>query len=461
MKISIIILGIFVMADVSAQFDRFKANKKTSSPPSPRSGSQNTDNFGRKESKVDMTQYKKDNKFVNLNPETAFGPEVIKNFDHQDTSLMELTKFMQKLTGINFIFDEQLKEKVSIMAPSPITVGDAWKAYLTVLNMHGYALVKSGAFYKIVSSRKNKDKLGGKIYTGSYTPSTANIVMRVVALKYINAQEFTTKFRSIMPGRSGGRIIDLGKTNTVLIRDTGENVNRIVRLIEFIDVPGHDETLQIIKVEHSSAQEIAGLLDQILSDKNSSRSRFRSRSSRKRQTSKSEVISRIIADPRTNTIIAMANGEGAKRLRSLIKKLDSKNIAAGGGQIHVYYLNHGNAETLAGTLEKLVSGSSRSKRSSSRTSRRSAPFSRNTPEISLFNNTVKITADVDNNALVITASPTDYLTIKEVIKKLDIARDQVYVEGMIMETKVKKSKSAGTTIVGGVWKRVGRKIWFF
>ena len=58
---------------------------------------------------------------------------------------------------------------------------------------------------------------------------------------------------------------------------------------------------------------------------------------------------------------------------------------------------------------------------------------------SLFNNEVKITSDKDNNALVVTASPTDYLTVKSVIAKLDIPRDQVYVEGMMMETQIENS----------------------
>ena len=197
-----------------AQFDKFKDNRVA--PASPSGG---RDNFGRKEVVADTAKFKRENKFVNLNPETAFGPEVVKNFDHPDTTLMELTKFMQKLTGINFILDKELKGKVSILAPSPITVGDAWKAYLTVLNMNGYTLVKSGAFYKIVSSR-DKDKAAGKIYTGSYTPTTANFVMRVIPLKYIDSKEFSSAFRRFM-SRSGGEIVDLGKTNTIFVAGYG------------------------------------------------------------------------------------------------------------------------------------------------------------------------------------------------------------------------------------------------
>ena len=439
---------VILSASALAQFDKFKAKNKNAAPsrPSAKAGSQGFDNFGRQANSVTSSPKERE-KFVNLNPETAFGPEVIKNFNHPGATLMDLTVFMQKLTGINFILGkEELREKVSIMAPSPITVGDAWKAYLTVLDMNGYNLVKSGAFYKI-QKKGNKDGASGKIYTGSYVPSTANVVMKVIPLKHIDAKDFSSKIGRFLKSRNS--VVDLGN-NTILLRDTGENINRIARLIEFIDIPGHEETLQIIKVEHSSAQEIAGLLDQILSDQGRNRrgGRFRNRNSRNKQAAKSESISRIIADPRTNTIIAMANADGARRLRTLIKKLDSKNVAEGGGQIHVYYLNHGNAKTLAQTLEKLVSSSNQKNRTKSRNTRNRNAFSGNIPEISLFNNTVKITADEDNNALVVTASPTDFETIKSVLKKLDIAREQVYVEGMMMETAITKDKELGTSLMG-------------
>jgi general secretion pathway protein D len=61
---------------------------------------------------------------------------------------------------------------------------------------------------------------------------------------------------------------------------------------------------------------------------------------------------------------------------------------------------------------------------------------------------VKITSDKNNNALVVTASPTDWLTLKDVIGRLDIPRDQVYVEGMILEANVTKDKAFGVNFVG-------------
>jgi len=446
-KIQIIITLMLASPMAMAQFSKYKAKTDYGSEPqgapAPQAASKK-DIFGRS-GITHVPGIVKAKKYVHLNPETAFGPEVVQSFDFPDISLKDLVKHIQKMTGINLILDKDLKGKISIMAPSPITVGDAWKAFLTALNLNGYTLVKTGEFYKIINSRDIRYTTT-KFYTGSYTPDTENYVMRILPLKNINSTEITRSFRPFMSRY--GRIIDIKQTNTIIIQETGTNINRLVRLIKFIDIPGHEETLQIIKVYNSSAQEIAKLLDQILKAKPTSGTRRTSTSTKKG----SEGISKIIAEPRTNSIIAMANAVGAKQLRALIKKLDVKVVASSAGQIHVYYLNHGDSETLAKTLSTLVGTAQKS--STSRFSSKGSP----TP--TLFNAPVKITADKSNNALVVIASPTDYLTIKNVIKKLDIAKDQVFVEGMLMETTVAKETSLGTNIIGVYGSGAAQKVGF-
>ena len=249
-----------LMFAANAQFNKYKSksnfkNKKQSvSNLISESDETGSDAFGR--TKKDLP--KSDSKFVNLNPETAFGPEVITSFDFKDTSLKDLTDHMQKLTGLNLILDKDLKGKITISAPTPITVGDAWQAFLAALNMNGLSLVKSGAFYKIVKSRDIR-YIPTKIYTGNYVPDTENYMMKIISLKNINSTEVSRSFRPFMSRY--GRIIEIKQTNTIIIQDTGSNINRLMRLIKFIDVPGHEETLQIIPVKNTSASEIAKLLD--------------------------------------------------------------------------------------------------------------------------------------------------------------------------------------------------------
>lgn len=411
----------------------------------------NTTTFGNRPS-PQLTAQPKNNKYVNLNPETAFGPEIVQSFDFPDTDIMEITKHMQKLTGINLILDKDVKGKVSIIAPTPITVGDAWKAYLAALNMAGYSLIKTGAFYKIINSRDIR-YTPTKIYTGNYTPDTENYVMRVIALKYVSAAEIARNFRPFMSRY--GRIIDIKQTNTVIIADTGSNINRLAKMVKFLDIPGHEESLQIVRVKNSSAQEIAKLLDNILKGGSagaaagragSATPRFSGNAGASGGSDSTSSISRIIAEPRTNSIIAMANAEGAKQLRDLINKLDVKLVSSGSNRVHVYYLNYGDSEELSKTLSSIVTGNTAKDGAQGAASRFTA-FA-GPSDNPIFSAEVKITADKNNNALVVTASPTDWLTLKDVIGRLDIPRDQVYVEGLILEANVEKNRAFGVEYMG-------------
>lgn len=413
-----------------------------------------SDTFGRKRT-GSASPTKTDKKYVNLNPETAFGPEVVTSFDFPNVTILDLTKHMQKLTGLNLILDKDIKGKISISSPTPITIGDAWKAYLQALSINGYSLVKSGAFYTIVNNRDIRYS-PTTMYTGTYTPNTENYVMQIIPLKYVNSREVANSFRPFMSRY--GRIIEIKQTNTVIVQETGTHINRLMKLIKFIDIPGHEESLQIIKVKNSSAQEIANLLDKILKGGANAGGvpRANSNVSSSGGTSQSN-ISRIIAEPRTNSIIAMANSEGARELRGLVEKLDVKVVAAGSGQIHVYYLNYGDSEALAKTLSSLVGNAPRAGGTGGLT-RFTNSNSGAATTATLFNSEVKITSDKENNALVVTASPTDYETVKTVIAQLDIPRDQVYVEGLMMETQVNKGQGFGISLIGAYGSGETQKI---
>lgn len=387
-------------------------------------------------------------KYVHLNPETGYGPEIIESFDFPNSTLEEVTKHIQKLTGLNLMIATDLRGKVNISAPTPITVGDAWKAYLAALNMNQYTIVKAGAFYKIISL-KDVRSTPTPIYTGEYTPDSERFVMKVIKLNHIDAKEVQSSFRMFMT--SQGRITPLDQTNTIIASDVATNINRLVKLIEFLDVPGYQESMHIIQVHHTQADEIAKLLQEII-DSSGGSSTTRRTSTRRFSRSSSDDkknISKIIAEPRTNSIIAMANAAGAKELKDLIQKLDRKVEASGSDRIHVYYLKHSNAEDLEKTLNSLLSGASSS--SSSRSSNTRSTFTRRTTtgenqSADIFNGEVKIASDKSNNAIIITASSSDWETMEKVINKLDIPQDQVMVEGMIIETSADKTRELGASI---------------
>ena len=125
-------------------------------------------------------------------------PDVIENFDYPNVSLLELTEAIGKLTGLNFIIDPGLSgKKVKIIAPSKITVAEAYKAFLSALAANDYTLVKKDAFWKITPTVKAlKDNI--EIYSGDYFPNTDQLITRILKLQHINAKEFSDSIKYLL-----------------------------------------------------------------------------------------------------------------------------------------------------------------------------------------------------------------------------------------------------------------------
>jgi general secretion pathway protein D len=67
----------------------------------------------------------------------------------------------------------------------------------------------------------------------------------------------------------------------------------------------------------------------------------------------------------------------------------------------------------------------------------------------VFENPVSITADPATNSLVVSASPQDYETLRNIITQLDIPRVQVFVQAVIVEVSTNRARDLGVTFYGG------------
>ena len=63
-----------------------------------------------------------------------------------------------------------------------------------------------------------------------------------------------------------------------------------------------------------------------------------------------------------------------------------------------------------------------------------------------FSNAVSITADPATNSLIISAAPQDFETLGNVIDELDIPRVQVFVQAIIVEVSVQRTKEIGVNL---------------
>ena len=70
--------------------------------------------------------------------------------DFDNVDIQVFVKFVSELTGKNFIIDDKVKGKVTIISPRKISIDEVYKVFESVLEVYGFATVTAGDVIKIV-----------------------------------------------------------------------------------------------------------------------------------------------------------------------------------------------------------------------------------------------------------------------------------------------------------------------
>jgi general secretion pathway protein D len=374
----------------------------------------------------------------------------VKNFDLPDKEIKDVVTLISKWTGKNFILDSKVRGKITIIGPAQVTLQSAYQAFLSALEANGLTTVKSddGNFIRIIESAEAR-RAPVKTYSGDYAPRDDQFITRIFQLKHISADEVQREFRDLVTRQ--GKLFAYEPTNSIIITDTGSNIHRIKGILDVLDVKSYETTLHVIKIKNGSAKSISDMLGEIYGeDKKGGTNRSFRRTAFER-TRGGGIISKVIPDDQTNSLVVLANAAGYRQLRELVEKLDVKVTDT--GRIHVYYCEYAKAEDLASTLAALTGGGGAKKSptksaTGGATNTPSPATGSSSPVTAELDGGIKVTADVATNSLVITANSSDYQTLKRVIKKLDIPRLQVFVETAILEVALDGNTKYGINVAG-------------
>lgn len=371
-------------------------------------------------------------------------PETIESFDFPNVEITDVIKAIGELTGKNFIIDPGVRGKITIIAPSKLTVAEAYKAFLSALAINGFTVVPSGAFLKVKSAR-NAQRDSIETYSGAYYPNSDQMITRIIHLKHISAAQVNRDLR-ILPSKDGEMSV-YEPTNSIILSDYGSNIDRVMKIISQLDVPGFEEKLEVIPIKYAKAKDLAELVDKIVNKDNRGGSstanraggtftagvpRF-SRAGTGASSQQGASFFMAIPDDRTNSIIVVGNTSGILRIKKLISQLDFKIRAEESGGVYVYYVKNGEAEKIAQTLQGVAKDSAPKPQTGGSLLSPMGMSGQMQAQTEIFGGDVKITADKNTNSLVITASKQDYEVVLNILNKIDIPRDQVFVEAIIME----------------------------
>jgi general secretion pathway protein D len=356
-------------------------------------------------------------------------------FNLEDADLAELVNHIAGLTGKRFIYGSKVRKvSITVVSPTPVTLAEAYEAFLSVLQANGLTVVPAGEFLKIVDSAGVVQSLPPLYPRAAPVPETDAYVTRLYRLKSVSPTEVSTllsKFKS-----KEGDITVYEPGGLIIITDTGAHVRRLIRLIEEVDVGSATARMWIEPIHYGDARDYAKQVNDIFQlDKGTGGG-----------------LLRVLADEQTNALIIVGSNEGYLRLLEFLKRVDTAPAAE--GRIHVLSLQHAVADELAQTLTRMLSGTSAANgaargRGAGAAPAAAAPAAGGGQADGLFEGSVRVTSDKATNSLVVTSSARDYAQLRMVIDHLDAERRQVFIEAVIMDLSVDRSNTLGLSFHGG------------
>jgi general secretion pathway protein D len=351
--------------------------------------------------------------------------------DFDNVDIQVFVKFVSELTGKNFVIDEKVKGKVTIISPRKISIDEVYKVFESVLEVYGFATVTAADVIKIVPALQAREKQLETRVGKQDGNEEDKIVTQIISLENANPDEVKKVLDPLISRTS--IIMSYPPTGMLVITDYLSNIQKIMEIIAALDVEGMAGQISYVTLKKAVATEVVKSLTLL----------FQPQPGR---TSIAPI--RLVADERANAIILAASAMDSDRIKKLIEFMD-KDIPKGAATLKVYRLQNAVAEDLAKVLMNIPKGAV------------SAPGQAGAGKSPLLSKDVQIVADKATNTLIITATIDDYKVLEDVIQSLDVSRPMVYIEALIMEVKVSKNFQVGvewrgikdttsTTALGGL-----------
>ncbi|TCO41404.1 general secretion pathway protein D [Dokdonella fugitiva] len=331
----------------------------------------------------------------------------------KDADIQALIATVSEITGKNFIIGPNVEGKVTVVSARPMKPDEIYDVFLSVLRVHGFAAVPAGSMVKIVPETIAQQD-GSTGVNGLGTRAADELVTEIVPVKHVSAAELVPILRPLMP--QGGQLVAHASSNSLVVSDRAGNVQRLADIIRRIDTVS-DAEVEMIPLRHANAAELARTLTMLGDDKGAAAN---------------GEAARVFADTRTNSILLAGAKNGRLKMRALIAHLDTP--VDNGGDTQVIYLHYANAKDLVPILQGVAATLTGI----------APPTAAKAGDGAGANaSPATIQAHAETNALVISAPPAIFRSLAQVVRQLDIRRNQVLIEAVIAEVADQTASEIG------------------
>ncbi len=192
------------------------------------------------------------------------------HIDFKDVSMIELIRFVSKISQVNFIFNhEELQFNVSLSSGKPVNSAEVLKALIQTLRVHGFGVSEEENYFVIYPLQKEmaggaKEFPADKLIAGPIMGSRASVSdldFFVYKLQYHQGSDIEETLKKIAgdlrtrPDHPQ-KLIEaiqtihwVKATNSLLFSGEEETIGRLKNLIGTLDIPLRQVFIEVLVVE--------------------------------------------------------------------------------------------------------------------------------------------------------------------------------------------------------------------
>lgn len=332
----------------------------------------------------------------------------------ENIALSDFVNFVSEYTGTNIVYDPAiLRGNVTIKARKEFSRKDLLEILSTVLKMNNLEMTtEKGITY--IANRRGIMKMPPR-YTDRKNIKENKLSVTVFQVEQIDAKSLSS-FLNIMKSDIG-RFVVIPRINTVIVKDKGENLKNISRIIDTLSRMGKGVQIGIFPLKYTQASEFINSIKSFFTGLN------------KLQYTK--VMPVFMADRSSNSIVVAALPEDMAIIKRIIARVDIVQETA--TKPRVIKLKYARAEDVEKILNKILTEMNSPARKG---------------KLPALKKTI-VAADKATNTISVVGDPEVYARVESLIEKLDIPRDQIFVEALIIETTLEEGSKFGVEWLAG------------
>ena len=383
---------------------------------------------------------------------TAQKKNIYLNFEN--TSLANFVNYIAEMKKMNLIPDKGLTDaKVSLSIRDPLTVDGAWTVFLTVIEMAGFTIVKAGDVYKVVpKDQKLTQPLPVYINVPVETLPDSDLVIRYVTfLQNLNVEAVQDLLKSMLSEKSS--VVAQKEVSAFVVTDKSYNIKAAVKLLKELDT-GQSEVVVVIKLKTTNAEDVKGLLTSLIKQPDGNPLARLLGQPKKGTTDYFPPGTRIISEPRTNSLILLGTIDSIKKIESFIVNHVDTDLKEAESPLHIYELQFTDAKQIATILSEVTGPSD------SGPGQEAEKYGAIRGGVKYFKK-MNFQADEEGNRLIVASTDReDWNLLEKTIRDLDKPQPQVAIESYFVSIKAEDEKKLGGAIRNKKHNQLGKNIDF-